>query len=226
MKSVLRLVIFLILSLLIVSSGAAQSINELPMYGEKPKSPEVLKADQKFIKEATEKAGSREKAAEIAIRRGWQYIEQHDPKMAIRRLNQAWLLTPNNGHVYWGFAAAVGQQGNLDESIRFFDKAITLLPNNARLICDFGFTYIWKGQSVNKSPTDADIYYSRAISFFKNASTIEPKYERIYSNWAIVLFLKQDYKGAWQKVKQAESLGGKTIDKTFVDDLSRKMKRP
>ena len=160
MKSILRLVIFFILSLLIVSSGAAQSINEIPMYGEKPKSPEVLKADEQFIQEAIGKAGSKEKAADIAIRRGWEHIERHDPKTAIKRFNQAWLLTPNNGHVYWGFAAAVGQQGNLDESIRFFDKAIILLPNNARLLCDFGFTHIWKGQSLNKSPADADILQS------------------------------------------------------------------
>lgn len=226
MKLIVKSVIFFVLFLFIVSSGNAQNINEIPMYGEKPKTPALLKADQELIQNAVKAAGSREKASERAIQRGWEYVERRDPTMAIKRFNQAWLLTPDNGHVFWGFGAAVGLQGKHDESIRFFEKANTLLPNNARLLCDYGFTYIWKEQASIKSPGEANRYYNQAIAFFKKASALEPKYERIYSNWAIVLFFSQDYQGAWQKVKQAESLGGKTIDKTFLDDLSRKMKRP
>jgi tetratricopeptide (TPR) repeat protein len=226
MKLTFRFMIYFLISFLIVFSIHAQSINEIPMYGEKPKAPELLKADQEFIKKVIEATGSREKAAQIAIKRGWEYIEKNDPKQAIKRFNQAWLLTPNDGHVYWGFGAAMGQQGKLDESIKFFDKATAMLPNNARLLCDFGFSYIWRGKAADKSPREANIYFDKATSLFKQASSIEPTYERIYANWAILLFFRQDYKGAWEKVKQAESLGGKTIDKNFIDDLSRKMKRP
>lgn len=196
------------------------------MYGEKPKTSKLLKVDQEFIKKAIEAAGSREKAAKIAITKGWECIHKNDSKSAIKRFNQAWLLTPNDGRVYWGFGAAMGQQGGLDESVKFFDKATALLPNNSRLLCDFGLICIWKGNAVDKSSGEADIYYSKAISFFKEAGILEPKNERIYSNWAIALYYKKDYKGAWEKVEQAESLGGKTIAKELIDNLSKKMKRP
>lgn len=226
MKLIVKSMIFFVLFLFIVSIGNAQNINEIPMYGEKPKTPVLQRADQEFIQKVVKAAGSREKASAIAIQRGWEYIGRRDPQTAIKRFNQAWLLTPDNGHVFWGFGAAMGLQGNYDESIRFFEKANTLLPNNARLLCDYGFTYIWKGQASVKSPGEANRYYNQAIAFFKKASALEPKYELTYWNWAVVLFFTQDYRGAWEKVKQAEGLGGRTIDKTFIDDLSRKMKRP
>lgn len=226
MKLVSKLIVFIALSLSFVSLLHAQNINEIPIYGGKPKSPELLKADQVFINKAIETSGSREKAAKITLQRGWEGIEKNDPNLAIKRFNQAWLLTPNDGHIYWGFAAATGAQGEFDESIKFFDKANSMLPNNSRLLCDFGFTYIWKGRDSDKSPKDAVSYYNKAISLFDAASTLDPMYERIFSNWAIVLFYKQDYKGAWEKVKQAESLGGKSLDSNFINDLSKKLKRP
>jgi hypothetical protein len=55
---------------------------------------------------------------------------------------------------------------------------------------------------------------------------LEPSYERTYSDWAVSLFFKKDYAGAWTKVKEAENLGGKTIEQKFIRDLTKKMKRP
>lgn len=216
----------LILFLLFAFPVYAQSLNETPMYGGQSKSPELQKADQDFIAKAIEAAGSREKAAQAALRKGWESIDRNDPVTAVKRFNQAWLLTPNSGDVFWGFGAAMGQQGKLDESIKFLAKANAIKPNNGRLLCDFGFSYIWKGKSVEKSVRDADVFYNKAVSLLKQASTVEPRYERIYTNWAIVLFFKNDYKGAWEKVKQAESLGGRTLDKNFLNDLSSRMGRP
>jgi hypothetical protein len=40
------------------------------------------------------------------------------------------------------------------------------------------------------------------------------------------LFFQKDYAGAWKKISEAEKLGGKTIDKKFIADLKKKMRRP
>jgi len=59
------------------------------MCGEKPKPLKLLKLDQEFIKSAIAAAGSRGKAAQKAIKRGWEFIEKSDSKSAIRRFDQA-----------------------------------------------------------------------------------------------------------------------------------------
>lgn len=64
------------------------------------------------------------------------------------------------------------------------------------------------------------------MELFDQASRLESNYDRIYFNWAISLFFKQDYKGAWEKISDAERLGGKSIDQRFIHDLKKKMPRP
>jgi tetratricopeptide (TPR) repeat protein len=226
MKFTIRVVLLFVLCVVLVAPALAEDMNGIPMYGEKPRSPELLKADQDFIEKMIQTAGSREKAAHKLLLKGWEYIDKRDPQTAIKRFNQAWLLTPESGYVYWGFGAAVGSQGNFDEAIKFFQKADGLLPNNARLLCDIGFAYMWKGKSQENSRDTANVNYDKAISLFKRSSSLDPTYERTFLNWAIVLFFKGDYAGAWEKVARAEGLGGKTIDQTFIDELSGKLKRP
>ena len=204
----------------------AQETNELPMYGRAPKNEKQIKADEIFIEAATKAAGSREVAARHAIQRGFEYLNRADRSTAMKRFNQAWLLTPDNPHVFWGFGSALQYYGKFEEGEGYFKKADDLEPGNHRLLCDFGFFYQNWADKRAKDSSHREALLHKSIELFQKAQTYDSSYDRIYANWAISLCYLGDYKGAWLKIKEAESRGGKSIDPRFVKDLEEKMARP
>lgn len=221
----------------------AQEINEIPMYGG-ASSPELTKANEVFVAAIITDLGSKEVGAKSMLKMGWNYISRNDWKMAMKRFNQAWLLTPDNGEVFWGFGAALGLQGKYEESVKYFTKAETLLPDNGRLIGDFallylrwannrakpkvflGLDYLYKADYDPKWKTEVAEYLNKGIELSERASRLAPNEEAIYVNWASALYAKGDYAGAWEKVKIAEQLGGTKLDSKFLKALNKKMKRP
>ncbi len=219
-----------ILALALLFAGTcfahAQEINELPMYGAKQKTPDQVKADNDFVAWAVRQFGTREKASDDAVRRGFQFLAKADWRMAMKRFNQAWLLLPDKPEVIWGFGAALSYQGKFEESESYFQKALVLVPNNGHLLTDFGFLYQFWATKGTKDKTQRTKRLDRSIELFDQASRLEPSYDRSYFDLAVSLFFKQDYKGAWEKISEAEKLGGKSIDQKFISDLSKKMPRP
>jgi tetratricopeptide (TPR) repeat protein len=215
----------LLLCLLYTPAGYSQDMNEIPMYGEKPKSPELLKADEKFIEAAIRAAGSKEKAAKHAVRRGWEAIMKGDSKTAMRRFNQAWLLTPDSADVYWGFGAAAGSEGKYDDSIRFLTKANEMNPRKARLMTDLAYAHILKGSKNAKSEEEKAASLRRAFELLDAATRLDPQDGHIFFTRAIALFFKQDYTLAWRNVQESEKLKF-AGDRRFVSDLTTKMARP
>lgn len=200
--------------------------NEIPKYGGIPRTPQQAESDQKFIEFMVQRLGTRDKAADEAIRRGFAFLAQSDWRMAMKRFNQAWLLSPDKPEVPWGFAAALSYKGDFEESEKYFQEAVTLAPKNGKLLADFGFLYQFWATRGTKDKTTRETRISRSIELFQQAAELEPTYERTYFNWAVSLFFKKDYPGAWQKISEAEKLGGKTIDQKFISDLTKKMRRP
>ncbi|HYX72796.1 MAG TPA: hypothetical protein VE732_08495 [Nitrososphaera sp.] len=221
-KSILIAVLILTVS----GFSSAQDLNEIPMYGGKQKPPELVKADEEFVEFMVKQFGSREAASDDAIRRGFAYLAKNDWRTAMKRFNQAWLLTPDRAEVFWGFGATLSYQGKFAESEKYFLKAISFAPNNGRLLNDFGFMYLFWATKGAKNKPDRERYLDKSLEFFERASRLESSYERIYFNWAVSLFFNQDYKGAWEKIKEAERLGGKSIEQKFINDLTKKMPRP
>ena len=224
MSRVLLIAIVLLFSP--VSIYSQELDNEIPKYGGLQRTPEQAEADRKFIDAMLGHFGSRDKAADDAIRRGFGFLAQRDWRMAMKRFNQAWLLSPDKPEVAWGFGAALSYQGQFDKSETYFKEAFALMPNNAKLLADFGFMYQFWATKGNVDKTLREKHLNRSIDLFKQAAQLEPTYERTYFNWAVSLFLRKDYAGAWEKVREAEKLGGKTIDKKFLSDLQNKMRRP
>jgi hypothetical protein len=114
-------------------------INELPMYGERVKTPAQIRADKAFIKTATKGGKSREDAAEYFAQTGWNSFYKGDQTTAIKRFNQAWLLDPSNQHALWGFAVIAGGRNQIEEAVRFFRIAIENGPENPSLQRDYKF---------------------------------------------------------------------------------------
>jgi len=103
-------------------------INERPMYGGLKKTPEMQRADQKFISAIKAKGLSREEGAELTADRGWQLMRKGDHKTAMKRFNQAWLLDPRNGSAYWGMAAVVtDREGNMERADDLFKRALVIV---------------------------------------------------------------------------------------------------
>ena len=111
-----------IIALVGCAGGPRQrSINEIPEYGNQPKSPELLKADQEFL--ALTK-GKEKESFEHMIKVGWSFYHRGDIGTAIMRFNQAWLIDSTRYESYWGFAVAEGRLNNLETSKHYYEKAL------------------------------------------------------------------------------------------------------
>jgi Flp pilus assembly protein TadD len=216
----------LLILLLIPGYVCAQARNETPMYGGIPPNKVEAEADAKLIEWTIQKFGSRENGAKNAIRLGFRYLERGDWRTAMKRFNQAWLLGGETAETDWGFAAALSYQEKFVDAEKFFLKARELDGRNAHLLTDFGFLYqFW----ATKGDVDKQLktrYLDKSIDLFEQASKLDPPFDRIYFNWAVSLYFKKDYAGAWKKIAEAEKLGGKSIEEKFIKDLTKKMPRP
>jgi tetratricopeptide (TPR) repeat protein len=146
-------------------------INELPMYGGVEKTESQKQADRKLVENTLAYGITAEEGAERMIARGWQFMDEGQPGMAMRRFNQAWLLDPGNGSSYWGMAAAVWNRDAVwDRDKAFiqaeslFLRAEVLLPDNADLQVDFGRLY-----GHTKKPQEAAARYRRALELDSEA---------------------------------------------------------
>src|SRR5713226_973434 len=165
-----KVILALALLFAVTSCCQAQEINELPMYGGKQKTSDQIKADNDFVAWAVKQFGSREKAADDATRRGFQFLSKSDWRMAMKRFNQAWLLSPDKPEVIWGLGAALSYQGKFQESETYFQKALALAPNNGHLLTDFGFLYQFWATKGTKDKTQKTKRLDRSINLFDQAA--------------------------------------------------------
>jgi len=223
MKRLLLVVAFLLVA---TPLNYSQELNEIPKYGGIKKTPEMVRIDNEFIDYMVKHFGSRDTAADDAIRRGFAFLAKADWRMAMKRFNQAWLLSPDKPEVPWGFGAALSYEGKFEHAEKYSQEAVTLAPKNGRLLTDFGFLYQFWATKGTKDKTERETRLNHSIELFEQAAQLEPTFERTYFDWAVSLFFKKDYLGAWKKINEAEKLGGKTIDQKFIADLTKNMPRP
>lgn len=198
----------------------------LPLYGGRAKTPAQQEADRKYVEEALREAGTREKAVDTVMARGWDYLRKGDPVTAIKRFNQGSLLTPDNPDVFWGLAAAVSEQGKHDESISLFERAQALRPNDPALMLDFGYALIWKGAEGSKAAAERMAAFDRAQALFEQAEALQPNTPQLHVNRAILRFYQGRYAESWQSVAQAQALDPGSVDAAFLRRLSAKLPRP
>lgn len=114
----------------------ARPSNELPMYGNVENTPARESIDRH---EVLSSGRTRAQASMEAVRLGWDYHGAGDFATAMRRFNQAWLLDPDNGGAYWGFAVILIDRDNDFEGAKaMFERALALLPREAMLYNDYG----------------------------------------------------------------------------------------
>jgi tetratricopeptide (TPR) repeat protein len=220
--------------------------NESPMYGGLPRTPEEKQADDEFIKTATEGPGGREEGAKAMIMMGWKFFGEGDFKTAMQRFNQAWLLTPDNADVFFGFGHILLQQGQSEKAKEMLDKAELLNPNKAELYYNRGTAYMVKGNSekaisdfnkaVELNPNFANAYfnlgllcddkgdYDKAIFNYTKALEADTKFGSAYNNRAIAYYFRKAYDKSWEDVHRLDALGEKP-NPDFLKELKKASRR-
>lgn len=105
----------------------------MPKYGGVVKSQKYLEIDQQFIKEATEQFGTKERASYVYSRWGMEYAKKGDPKTAMYRLNQAWLLDSKNAEAYHGFGYVMAGLGAFKEALNEYNEGLKFAPENEQM---------------------------------------------------------------------------------------------
>ncbi|MBA2397654.1 MAG: hypothetical protein H0V72_02980 [Bradyrhizobium sp.] len=78
-------------------------VGEAPLFGFVEKSPMLRQADDIFVSIAIQVYGSRGKAFEALVKRGWAGLDADDFTEAKTRFNQAWLFLPEQSQIFHGF---------------------------------------------------------------------------------------------------------------------------
>ncbi len=156
MKSWRAILLALTLSAVAGSACAQPSypINQLPMYGGQPKTETQRKADEDFIRRAVAEAGSRAAASDRLVEQGWRYLtQQRDVSRAMRRFNQAWLLDPDNGGAYHGFALVViTRDRDEKQAEELFERAIAAPRQSRNAMTDYGRFLLMAGRPQRAVP--------------------------------------------------------------------------
>ncbi len=111
-----------------------------PMWEGIEKTADDIANDQKLVDEALRLSnGDRNEAATQMVQLGWQQIVEGNPNEAIRRFNQAWLVNPLDGFIFWGYGVATHIRGDELKNVeRWFGEARKIIKENPRLLADHG----------------------------------------------------------------------------------------
>lgn len=182
----------LLLPIIAVFFAATVSAKEIPMWEGVGKTPAQKAADRQLI-DTIEKTGRKEQAVRRAIQLGWQYIAKKNPEMAMKRFNQAWLLSPEHPDVHWGFAVATHYQNRpLSVVERHFKKAESLKPNDPALFSDHGRAL----QERNRNRA--------AIRYFRKALAISPNHRDAHVGMWMASKALGDLKTAEKHLKRVQ----------------------
>lgn len=221
----------LVFNLLLAPIVCAQPKSEIPLYGTEPKTDAEKKTDQEFIAQVTQSAGGKENAAKYFLDQGWKAIESNNPVEAIKRFNQAYLLSPYNYQVFWGLGAALGQKADFAQSNKLFEQAIGLNAKDADLLCDYGFSFMQAGlmaahTAQNFETPEVKQAFAKATEQLEQAIALDPTNALPYSRLAVLSFYQGDFAKAQENVTKSQALGGKGLDPKFIEALKKQSPKP
>jgi Tfp pilus assembly protein PilF len=184
--------------------------NEQPFFGFVAKTPAHSAADEKFVTQLVELSGSRQRALDEALRRGWGGLLSGDAVTASRRFNQAYLIAPEQSGVYQAFAALVQMRfHDTDYAEELFRVALKQPNPRETLRADFGRLLL-----MEKRPTDARPILEQAV-------VDTPKFGNAWSNLGFARLLTGDRLGACAAASEAEKLANPDNVKSDIILLKR-----
>src|SRR3954469_12403685 len=132
---------------------------EQPFFGFADKTAVQREEDDKFVKALVQAAGSREKALDEVVKRGWRALGSGKYPEAALRFNQAFLVAPEQSVVYHGLAAIAQIRFNdLDFAEELF-RIAQKQPNPLKMLnADYGRVLL-----IAKRPKDAQPVLEQAV---------------------------------------------------------------
>lgn len=234
-QTIRSLLVLSTLSLIALSGYVAadeQRIDNIPMYGQPtiPRPDLLKKADEDFIKQASEGMGGREAASKAWYAQAEKFMANGDLDLAMRRYNQSWLLNPNNYQPYWGFGRVMLQRGKLDEAIQHLEKSKALIDDQFQkvaLLTDLGTAYSTKAERISSTQNqDRDQLFSLANQNFSESAALDPTYGNSWRRWAFSLYEQGRYSDTWEKVKRAQTQNARPFPPAFLRALNQALPEP
>ena len=209
-----RTLLLLVIALFALSARATEPppVNQLPMYGERPKSAALTKADEDFVQSFQTMGISRQEAAKMVLAKAWSSWTDRDFSTAMRRFNQAWLLDADNAEAYYGFALITAVRGGSNTEVeRLFTLAITKPSANADLHVKYG-RFLGMQKQFDKSLAQLN----RALALCSTAHNAR-------SNASMVYYLQGDFGKACTWAKTAKE-NGDELEPGYLEDMCRRAK--
>jgi Tfp pilus assembly protein PilF len=139
---------------------------------------------------------SRAEGARQMIKAGWTAWAKRDMATAMARFNQAWLLDPENGNAYHGFALVTAVRDGTPSDMESFFRMATSKPNvDAEAFVDYG-KFLWMDKRLDASQAQLN----KALQISATARNAR-------SNMAFVHYLKNDFANACTWARKAEGNG-------------------
>ena len=137
----------------------AAPIKEQPFFGFADKTAAQREEDDKFVKALMQAAGTREKALDEVVKRGWRALGSGKYPEAAVRFNQAFLVAPEQSVVYHGLAAIAQIRFNDLEFAEELFRIAAKQPNPLKMLnADYGRVLL-----VAKRPKDAQPVLEQAV---------------------------------------------------------------
>ncbi|KFE99918.1 hypothetical protein IX39_04515 [Chryseobacterium formosense] len=210
------LILFLIFKLL-YSQNCPEKINILPMYGGVKKCKEQIESDKEFLAEMDQLFPNRQKAMEDRVKSGWKYFYENDLDTAMKRFNQAWLLSPQSYEIYWGFGNITAMKGNPKKAVKYFDTAKKLNPSNSDFYVSSALAY----SQIFLTEKNSN-FLKIAIRDLETGLKLNPKNGKLYSMLSTSYFYLNNIKEAKKYLKEAEKLEPSSINPEFKKILENK----
>lgn len=200
----------LLLYLFVPQAQPALPASEIPMYGETGTTRKLSERDKAFI-ESIEKAGkSRKAVAKEVMAQGWVSYGKGDLRTAIRKFNQAWLLDPENGDAYHGFALiSTVRDKAADEAEKYFRIALDKPGVNVNAYVDYG-RFLWIVERLDES-----------LAQLRKALAVSPTAHNAKSNIAMVYYKKKDFSKACEWARGARD-NKDDLQPDFLEEMCKR----
>ncbi|WP_461126428.1 tetratricopeptide repeat protein [Spirosoma aerophilum] len=208
-----------------VSTDAAEpasgQVNNLPLFGERTKTPEQIDAEIHFLNDCDRNFASRTEASDFFAARGWDYVGNGQLDTAAYRFNLSWLLNDHNPDAFWGLGVVCYQKNQLPDAIRMLKKGLSVADSNVALITDLATVEIkqYQDKPTPDILTEAEEHLQRAIA-------LSPANAAPYQKLSVVHYLKADYPKAWDYFHQAYTLDLSILDIGYLNELLAKHPDP
>jgi Tfp pilus assembly protein PilF len=165
---------------------------------------------------------SRPEASQFFSKKGFEYLQEHQPDTAAVRFNLAWVLDPKNPDTYRGLAVLQSQrQAPAADVQALLLQGLALAPTNSLLLTDAATTNLdrYLESKKKKDLTQAADYVQRALLADANNAAA-------WQTQARIRFYQEDYAGAWEAIHKGQNISMMSLDFNLIGDLKEKMPDP